>query len=323
MTKEELKGLVIYMNEMKSLIQTKRIRICQREKLVDKMFFLIPKMYNYENLENYTILLLYRGSDLTTKSSILERLSDGQGGYEDYEDANGNKEYMIYHVNIDCDITRQAGDVTLSLSLQYVDYEAQTTSNDDNLESAETGEPIQHVINTDTTIINVLPITDYYAIIPDDRLSFINQSIEKLDAQQKELEATANIIKETKADGIEMYVDQYRQCLRLTSNGKPVGNEIDLSALGDEISEWSQNGLVKVITEDEPEPGPTPSDEYANDIVLVINEQTQAIYLTHNGHIVGTPIDLSDLGEALADWNEEGLVKVITDDNSVITDDNS
>ena len=325
MTKSDLKGLVIYMNDQKDLIQTKRIRVCQREKLADKCFFLIPKEYNYEDLSKYTVLLIYQGPDLSARTETLIRLSDGQGGYEDYEDSNGNATYMIYHLDIDSNFTLLAGDVTLSLSLQYVDYEMQTSSEDDEHESSASSDPVQHVINTQETIVPVLPIKDYYSVIDDTRLSILNQKIADLDAAQKRLEATAEVYDQSKGDSIEMHIDKYSQCIRLLSHGRPVGEEIDLNDLGDAISDWQEAGLVKVITEDdEPEPTPTPSDEYANDIVLVVDEQTRAIYLLSNGKKIGNPIYLEDLGTAISDATEAGLIKVITDDDSgttVITDD--
>ena len=56
--------------------------------------------------------------------------------------------------------------------------------------------------------------------------------------------------------------------------------------------------------------------------MLAINEQEKALYLTHNGKRIGTPIYLDDLGVAISDADPSGLIKVITDDdNNVITGD--
>ena len=325
MTKNDLKGLVIYMNDMKDLIQTKKIKICQRENLSDKMFFLIPLTYNYEDMEKYTVLLVYQCPDKTARSVKLSRLSNGQGGYENYEDVNGNETHMIYHLDVNSDFTTLAGDVTLSLSMQYTDYEGQTSSDSDDQESPEPGEGTIHVINTEETIVHILPIKDYYSVVDDERLSILNRKIADLEAAQEQINNTAAVYDRDKADSIELHVDKYNQCIRLTSHGRPVGEEIDLNDLGDAISDWQEAGLVKVITEDdEPEPTPTPSDEYANDIVLVVDEQTRAIYLLSNGKKIGNPIYLEDLGTAISDATEAGLIKVITDDDNgttVITDD--
>lgn len=322
MTKNELYGMVILLKSDKSLIQTKKISIFQRENLVDRLNFLIPFQYEGMDIEPFNATLQYLDVSGTVHAEKLVRLSDGQGGYEDYEDADGNKTHMIYRLDVDSKLTLLAGDITIKLTMDYIDYAGQTTSDSDDEEAPEPT-PVHHVFNSDSTIITVKPIADYYSIVPDESLSLINQKIAELDARQKEIEATAEIYDQEKADSIELHVDPYNQCIRLMSHGKPIGEEIDLNTLGDEISDWQEAGLVKVIT-DEDEPGPTPSEEYANDIVLVVDEHTRAIYLLSNGKKIGNPIYLEDLGNAVADATQAGLIKVITDDsngNTVITDD--
>ena len=325
MTSDNLTGLVVLFKSDKSLLQTRKVRIYQRENLADILKFLIPFTYDDISLEPYKITMQYLMSDGTVKSEILERLSDHEGGYEDYYDKYENPTHMIYCLPIDSNLTRWSGDITIKLTLDYTDFGAQTISDNDD-EPAPDPEPVHHVINTGTTIITVLPVADYYSIVPDESLAFINQKIAELDAKQQEIEATAEIYDQSKADNIELHIDKNNQCIRLTSHGIPIGDDIDLNTLGVELSAWTESGLVKVITdEDEPEPvppEPEPSDKYADDIVLVINENTIAIYLTHNGRVIGTPIDLNDLGVALGDWTTEGLVKVITDDDSTNSNDN-
>ena len=322
MTKNELCGMVILLKQTKELIQTKRINIFQRESLVDKLNFLIPFSYEGMDLTPFQITLQYLDTGGTVHMETLNRLSDGQGGYEDYEDADGNATHMIYRLDVTSQLTQWSGDITIKLTMDYVDYEGQTISTSDDEEAPEP-EPIHYVLNSDDTKITIKPVADYYSVIPDKSLAFINNKIAELDAEQKKLEETANVYMTTKADSIELHIDKYNQCIRLTSQGKPIGEEIDLNTLGDAISDWQEAGLVKVITdEDEPEPTPTPSDEYANNIVLVVDEQTRAIYLLHNNKKIGNPIYLEDLGTAISDATEAGLIKVITDDdNTVITDD--
>ena len=310
------------MNYQKQLIQTRRIRIYQRESLVDKLKILIPLVYQDISLEPYKVTLQYIDIEGTIHSETLIRKTDNEGGYDDYEDKAGNKTHMVYILDVNSKLTRYTGELTLKLTLDYVDYESQTASDSDD-ESAPDPEPIHHVLNTGETKVTVLPVADYYSIVPDESLSLINQKIAELDAKQKEIEATAEIYDSSKADGIEIYIDKFNQCIRLTSHGEQVGEAIDLNDLGEAVSDWTQSGLVRVVTdEDEPEPGPTPSGDYANDIALVVNETTKAIYLLSDGKMIGTPIYLENLGTAIADATEEGLIKVITDDdNNVITGD--
>ena len=326
MTKNDLKGYVLLFKGDKSLLATRKIRIFQRENMADKLKILIPLTYEDLDLEPFIVTLQYLDQGGTVYSENLTRLSDGQGGYEDYEDADGNRTHMIYMLDVSSKLTYQSGDITVKITMDYVDQEAQTSSSSDD-EEAPDPEPIHHVINSDSAILTVLPIADYYSVVPDSSLSYINNKIAELDAKQKALEETANTYMASKADNLVLHVDQYGQSLYLTSNGHKVGDEIDLNTLGEELSTWTQSGLVKVITEDddpEPSPEPTPTSEKADDIVLVINQNTKAIYLLSDGHRIGNPIYLDSLGDALTEYNPDGLVKVITDDDNgtdVITGD--
>lgn len=329
MTKENLHGYVILFKSTKELIATKRIRIYQREKLADRMNFLVPYDFEdfnrqsdeYPDMSQFTCILQYIGVDGTIHAETLQR-KRVDGEIVDYEDNDGNVTHMIYELPIDTSLTLVSGDIKLKLNLQYVDYEASTASESDNV-SAPDPEPKQYVINSDDITVTVLPVADYYSIVPDESLSIINQKIAELEAKQKELEATAEVYDQEKADNIILHVDRYGQSLYLTSHGHKVGDEIDLNTLGEEISTWTESGLVKVITEDDdpsPEPEPTPISEKADDIVLVINENTKAIYLLSNGRRIGNPIYLDNLGDAISSYTPDGLIKVVTDDdNEVIT----
>lgn len=327
MTSEELVGLVILMKQDKSLVQTRRIRIFQRESLIDKVKFLIPLSYQGEDLNPYQITLNYLDTGGTVHMEKLRRKMKPKNNPEDpeepdnYIDKADNETHMVYLFDVDSKFTRYAGDFTLKLTLDYINYEGQTISEDGN--DAPEPEPKHYVLNSGETKVSVLPVADYYSIVPDESLAMINQKIAELDARQREIEATAEIYDREKADGIEIFIDKYNQCIRLTSHGEQVGEAIDLNDLGEAVSDWTQSGLVRVITDEEdPEPGPTPSGDYANDIALVVNENTKAIYLLSNGKMIGTPIYLENLGTAISDATEEGLIKVITDDdNSVITGD--
>ena len=244
MTKDELTGLVVLMNSSKQLIQTKRIRIYQREKLVEKILFLIPVQYEGWDMSLFTVSLQWIGADTTIHSTTLERLSDGEGGYIDYEDASGNKTHLIFVLPVDTNLTTFAGDLTMKLNLQYVDYTGQTTSPDDQTQAPDPV-GIMYVLNTDDTIVTVLPVADYYSIIPDESLSQINQKIAELDAKQRELEATAEVYDTTKADNIKLDVDD--KTLYLTSHDQLVGDKIDLNDLGNATADTVLDGLVTVV----------------------------------------------------------------------------
>lgn len=240
MTKDDLKGLVILMKNDKTLLQTKKIRIHQRENLVDKLYFLIPKDYQDQKLENYNVTLLYIGQDGTVMMEILEKKD------EDYTSSNGEETHMIYCLPVDSNLTKFAGDITLHLSLDYVDYAGQTESSSDDEES-EDPEQIHYVLNTDETVITVLPIKDYYSVVPDSSLAEINNKIAELDAQTKTLQEAATAISVEKADDIELSTSDGSGKLYLKSNGKLIGTPIDLEDLGDALVDDNPDGLVTVV----------------------------------------------------------------------------
>lgn len=246
MQKKDLTGMVILLKQDKSLIQTKKIRICQREKLVDKMNFLIPLVYEGEDMTKYSCLLIYKTPDLSPHAEMLVRLSDGYGGYEDYEDADGNKTHMIMRLPIDTQFTNYPGNIELMLSLQFVDYDAQTTSPDDEHESPNPGDSVQHVFNTLSTWIEIQNVVDYYSIVTDQSISMINNWIAKL-------EADAEILAKGKADNINLNVSPDGGYIYLTSQGQEIGDRIPLNSLGDGLADFTKDGLVKVITDEDVE----------------------------------------------------------------------
>ena len=244
MTKDELIGLVILFKNDKSLTQTKRIRICQRENMADRMSFLIPFSYEGIDLTKFTITMEYIGQDGTIRAEVLTRLSDGEGGYIDYEDSFGNKTHMIYILPVTSKITQFAGDITVKLTMDYIDEEGQTQSEDDNNDAPEP-QPIHYVLNSDSTIITVMANADYYSVVSDESLSLINNKIAELNAKQAELEATAEIYDTTKADNIKL--DDVEGELYLTSKGNKIGDAIDLNDLGNATADDTTSGLVTVV----------------------------------------------------------------------------
>ena len=252
MTKDSLNGYVILLKNTKELIQTKRIRLYQREKLVDRFHFLVP--YDYEDFNRqstvkpdmsaFTCILQYVTYDGTIHMETLERAKDETGEIVDYEDADGNVTHMIYELPVDTKFTKFAGNITMKLNLQYTDFEAPSTSPDDTT-PAEDPTPIQYVLSSDDTVVTILSVADYYSIIPDESLSEINNKIAELDAKAKELEATAAAYDAEKADNIKL--DTEDQSLYLTANGNQIGDKINLNDLGDSISDDTQSGLVQVI----------------------------------------------------------------------------
>ncbi len=272
MTNKELKGLVILMNNQKQLIQTKRIRIYQREKLVDKLTFLIPMDYEWINvqdsgfnMESFTVMMNYLDSSGTVRLELLERYGhyDAEGhfiGYEDYQkDENSEPSHMIYRIPIDSKLTDLAGDYSISLKLQYVDYSAQTENPD------TMPEPQLYQMTTDSAILTVMPVVDYYQILPSDSITMLMEQINALKDRAQELEDRADVqedgLEETNAKMVDDIVLGDDKLYLKNSLDEQVGVEINLNDLGDSLAEYTSEGLIKVITSDDEDPIPDIPDE--------------------------------------------------------------
>lgn len=236
MTQDQLKGLVILLTEKKGLLQTRRIRVHQRESLVDKLNFLIPISYEDYDLTSFNVMMEYIAPDLNVYSEVLKR------NPEDYEDKDGNKTHMIYGLDVNSKLTKLSGDVRILLSLTHMDYEA--ASDDPDAELI----PKAQVLKSDETILTVLPLRDYYSSVNDESLSTIDRKMLELDQKIQELNETAAQIAEASVvDDIALDLDE--KSIYLTSGGNKVGTEIGLNDLGEAIVDVVDDGLINVITE--------------------------------------------------------------------------
>lgn len=236
MTNKDLKGLVYLMKADKSLIATKRIRVFQRESMADKLVFLVPLVYEDNDLTKFTVMLQYLGADQTIHAETLERAS------EDYEDADGNVTHMIYQLPIDSELTKFSGDITIKLNLDYMDNEAQTEGDGEN--EAPDPVPVHYVINTDSAILTVLPVADYYSFVPDESLSLINNKIAELNAKIDELNATAQAFTDEQVDNIVLVTDPETGEIHLSAKGNKIGDGIDLKDLNDALNEYNDGVIV-------------------------------------------------------------------------------
>lgn len=225
----------IKMNEDKSLETTIQSTIYQHERNADTLVFLLPKVYEEENLADCTILLRYIMPDGTGRSEELEINPEPH-----------NKEYYLYRLKFNSELTAMVGTIELWLSIINM-Y--------DNL-----------ILKTGSAFIEITPakdISDYLA--PGD----LNQ-LDKLAAQVEKL-------KLDKADGLS-YNDETRQ-LQLTSNNATIGNAVTVPSdeyddsivkrVDDEWSDMSDTGEDTTVEpgEDPPvdpsveDPAPNPGED--------------------------------------------------------------
>lgn len=210
---------IILLQNDKSLIATNRCTIHQREKLVDKLVFLIPKLYGDIDLTDFTVQMQYLDQGNEASLEILTR----------DEENETRTDYMNYILPVDTKLTRFAGDITVKLTLSKVDI-------DENKE---------YCLESSECVITISSLSDYYHFISDAVLDPITQKIDELSARMQVVDKLATNYDENKADNIKL--DSETSELYLTANGKPIGDKISINELGDAIADDTEDGLIKVI----------------------------------------------------------------------------
>ena len=140
------------MNDDKSLRATQKATIYQREKLVDKMQFLIFNQYENTDLTDFTTILKYKDQGQVAHMEILTK--------DETQEYKGQG-YTTYTLPIDTNLTQFAGDVELRITLLKVDLENK----------------IQYVLHTGECVITVLPLEDYYTFVTDESLEYIDKIV--------------------------------------------------------------------------------------------------------------------------------------------------
>ena len=102
----------VLMDSNKSLITPKKITVYQGENLVDKINFIIPKMYNNVDITNFTVSMRYV---LPGNVMRVENLTKSSETYNDTHDC--------YGLPLDNKLTTHAGNIVLSLLISKKDEE--------------------------------------------------------------------------------------------------------------------------------------------------------------------------------------------------------
>lgn len=204
----------IKMNTNKILVATNKVRLYQHEKLVDKVIFYIPKIYGDHDLSEFQALIKYVDP---TSVAHVELLTAAEELYKD--------EYLVYTLPVDTKFTKISGDIRVQLTFTKPDEE----------------NGVSYVLNTSEIIITILPVKDYFEIIPDQSLTYIDQSIIQIQQLIDELGAGEYA---DKADNLVLNGDE----LYLTSRGAQIGDVVNLKDLGDGIVDATEDeGLVTMF----------------------------------------------------------------------------
>lgn len=203
---------VILVGNDNTLYGSQKSKIMQKEKLVNKLCFLVPPHYNGYDMSQFTVIMRYLlpiSKEFVTETLIL---SD-----EKYE------EYLKYVLPIDTNLTKEFGEIELNLTFTMVD-------------SDNSGNVVQRVRKTDNYLLNISQISNWDSLIPDSSLAALDQRILKQDAQIKALNELANAFEGDVNLVDNLVYDDINSTLQLSAKGVGVGDKVSVKDMLDEGS---------------------------------------------------------------------------------------
>lgn len=200
---------VIKVNDDNTLSTPKKQRIVQRSKLIDDFFILVDPIYNGHDLTNCTVYLEFLKPVSNEYKTEILTLSD-----ERYE------EYLKYILPVDTEFTKEAGSLKLQISFVYVDIDAD-------------GNQIQRVRKTSPALkVEIVPIEEWFRVIPDSALSVIDQRLIKQDAQLKMMADLVGTMSNNMVDDLKY--NEEDETLQLQSGGYGVGSKVSVRDMLDD-----------------------------------------------------------------------------------------
>lgn len=201
---------VILVENDNSLYGSCKSKIMQREKLFNKLCFLVAPYYNGYDMSQCTVTMRYLLP--ISREFVTETLVLSEDKY---------KEYLKYVLPIDTNLSKECGDIELNLTFTMVD-------SDDN------GNVVQRVRKTDSYFLNISQIPDWDSLVPDSALSALDQRILKQDAQIKALADLANVLDGNVNIVDNLVYDDVNSTLQLYANGMGVGDKVSVKDMLDE-----------------------------------------------------------------------------------------
>lgn len=191
-----------------TLTPTTTQRVMQRSKLVDSLRFVVPPIYEEQDMSLYTVRLEYVLPVSREKHSVILNLND-----ELFEDC------YVYVVPFDTNLTAEAGDIEMWLTFTRLDMD-------------EAGVITQYVRKTSACFVTIIPVSAWFDFVPDEALSAVDQRILATEANIKalaDMQDQMAVESGNKADGITYNPETNK--IQLVSNGKPIGEAVDLTDL--------------------------------------------------------------------------------------------
>lgn len=198
----------ILVNDDNTLYGSCKQKIMQREKLFNKLWFLVAPHYHGYDMSECTVTMRYLlpiSKKFKTETLVLSE--------ERYED------YLKYVLPVDTDLTKEWGDIELNLTFILLDVD-------------DEGNVIQRVRKTDNHVLHITQLPDWDNIIPDEALSALDQRIIMQSAQIKALEDLANILDNNQVD--DLVYNNADETLQLSANGVAVGNKVSVKDMLDD-----------------------------------------------------------------------------------------
>ena len=191
-----------------SLYGSCKSKIMQREKLFNKLWFLVAPCYNGYDMSKCTVTMRYLlpiSREFRTETLVLSE--------ERYE------EYLKYVLPVDTCFTKECGDIELNLTFTMLDTD-------------EYGNIVQRVRKTGNHILTITRLPNWDSIVPDAALSALDQRILKQDAQIRALADLANALDINQVDDI--VYDDKEATLQLSANGVGIGNKVNVKDMLDD-----------------------------------------------------------------------------------------
>lgn len=213
-----------------SLYGSQKSKIMQREKLFNKLRFLVAPCYNGYDMSKCTVTMRYVLP--ISREFITETLVLSEDKYE---------EYLKYVLPVDTNLTKECGDIELNLTFTMVDAD-------------NSGNVVQRVRKTDNYLLHITQIPDWDALIPDAALSALDQRILKQDAQIKALADLAEALEGNVSIVDNLVYNDEEETLQLSANGVGVGDKVSVKDMLDEgapVVDFDSNAEDKPENDDE------------------------------------------------------------------------
>lgn len=190
--------MVILMKSDKSLVISKDSKLYQKENVIDKLIFLIPKEYSNIEMSNFTFNLTYVDpqAGLHTELLVMDE--------EPYKE-----NFLSYQLPVDTEITKYSGTITLSLTGTWLDA--------DSLK--------QYVIKTGGLQIEISPLSTLYEFIPQESIDVIDAKMLELNGKIEALELLGDSMDKKIPD--DLAIDN-ESTLHLTIKGEAIGDGVEV-----------------------------------------------------------------------------------------------